>query len=32
MPLNDALTAFLTEMAASGVKPIHESTPKRSAR
>ena len=27
MPLNDALTAFLTEMAASGVKPIHESTP-----
>ena len=27
MPLNDALTAFLTEMAAPGVKPIHESTP-----
>jgi acetyl esterase len=27
MPLNDALTAFLTEMAAQGVKPIHESTP-----
>jgi acetyl esterase len=27
MPLNDALTAFLTEMAASGVKPIAESTP-----
>jgi acetyl esterase len=27
MPLNDELTAFLTEMAASGVKPIHESTP-----
>jgi acetyl esterase len=27
MPLNDALTAFLTEMAEQGVKPIHESTP-----
>ncbi|HWM22067.1 MAG TPA: alpha/beta hydrolase [Ilumatobacteraceae bacterium] len=27
MPLNDALTAFLTEMAASGVKPIADSTP-----
>jgi acetyl esterase len=27
MPLNDALTAFLEEMAAQGVKPIHESTP-----
>jgi len=27
MPLNDALTAFLAEMAAQGVKPIHESTP-----
>ena len=27
MPLSDALTAFLTEMAAAGVKPIHESTP-----
>lgn len=27
MPLNDELTAFLTEMAATGVKPIHESTP-----
>src|SRR5262245_1136405 len=27
MPLNDALTAFLGEMAAQGVKPIHESTP-----
>ena len=27
MPLNDALTDFLTEMAASGVKPIAESTP-----
>jgi acetyl esterase/lipase len=27
MPLKDELTAFLTEMAAQGVKPIHESTP-----
>jgi acetyl esterase len=27
MPLNDALTAFLAEMAEQGVKPIHESTP-----
>ena len=27
MPLNEAITAFLTEMAASGVKPIEESTP-----
>ncbi|MGH9133283.1 MAG: alpha/beta hydrolase [Ilumatobacteraceae bacterium] len=27
MPLNDALTAFLTEMTASGVKSIAESTP-----
>jgi acetyl esterase len=27
MPLNDALTEFLTEMAATGAKPIHESTP-----
>ena len=27
MPLNDALTAFLAEMAQQGVKPIHESTP-----
>ena len=27
MPLNEALTAFLTEMAEQGVKPIHESTP-----
>jgi acetyl esterase len=27
MPLNDALTAFLAEMADQGVKPIHESTP-----
>ncbi|MEY2523112.1 MAG: acetyl esterase, partial [Ilumatobacteraceae bacterium] len=27
MPLNNALTEFLTEMAASGAKPIHESTP-----
>lgn len=27
MPLNEAISAFLTEMAASGVKPIHESTP-----
>ncbi len=27
MPLNEAITAFLTEMAASGAKPIEESTP-----
>jgi acetyl esterase/lipase len=27
MPLNEAITTFLTEMAASGVKPIEESTP-----
>jgi acetyl esterase len=27
MPLRDEVTAFLTEMAASGVKPIEESTP-----
>ena len=27
MPLNEAITAFLTEMAASGIKPIEESTP-----
>jgi len=27
MPLKDELTDFLTEMAAQGVKPIHESTP-----
>jgi acetyl esterase/lipase len=27
MPLNEATTAFLTEMAASGAKPIAESTP-----
>jgi acetyl esterase len=27
MPLKDEITAFLTEMAASGAKPIEESTP-----
>ena len=27
MPLNEATTAFLTEMAASGAKPIEECTP-----
>jgi acetyl esterase/lipase len=27
MPLNEAITAFLTEMAESGIKPIEESTP-----
>ena len=27
MPLNEALTTFLTKMAEQGVKPIHESTP-----
>ena len=27
MPLRDEITAFLTEMAASGAKPIEESTP-----
>jgi acetyl esterase len=27
MPLNEAVGAFLEEMAAQGVKPIHESTP-----
>jgi acetyl esterase/lipase len=27
MPLNEAITAFLTEMAASGAKPIEESSP-----
>jgi acetyl esterase len=27
MPLRDEITAFLTEMAASGVKPIEESSP-----
>ena len=27
MPLNESCTAFLTEMAASGAKPIDESTP-----
>src|SRR5262245_31819421 len=27
MPLRDEITAFLTEMAASGAKPIEQSTP-----
>ena len=27
MALDDATTAFLTQMAASGAKPLHEMTP-----